>query len=318
MEKEAQFSGFPFLAEVFEENKPKKEDEESEKKAPVLFVSDEDENKEVVEDKEDDDDKTEDESDDDEIYEEETAAAVPEKGFVFKLDFLPGAEKGTVEILEEEPEKEEIDEKTNTPKSAWDWQALGVSNFLGWVHDRFKKIPSYKGSQLSGVERATAYLKRLNSEISKAMSQDYDGEIDVNQLHDARKEIIEGLKRLNEHLKILNEKNQPKSKKAFVESYALTKNAETSTTGRIIVSVPYFISNIARACIESTVQSGHDIEKILNSLDDEYKFDKREKFQVVQLIKDMGYPILLDRINAFKDIKPSEVKESEYMTQYYA
>ena len=45
----------------------------------------------------------------------------------------------------------------------------------------------------------------------------------------------------------------------------------------------------------------------------------REKFQIATLIKDMGYPLLLDRVNFGEDdILPTKPRMSEYLTQYYA
>lgn len=242
------------------------------------------------------------------------------KEYVFKLDTVPGAEADVTEIAEDEvPEVKEGESEKVQVKDDWDWRSRGVAKFLDWLQERFTNVPKHSGQDTTGIERCIAYFKRLNSEISKAMSEDYKREIDAAKAEEARSEIIDGLNRLLERLDKLNSKKFKNKKKAEYDSQQFVKTAETSTTGKIVVTVPYLISNIARACIESTVQGGKDIEDCFEKLSKEYSLDKREEAQVVQLIKDMGYPIMLDRMNPFKDINPSSTKEvSEYQANYYA
>jgi hypothetical protein len=240
--------------------------------------------------------------------------------YVFKLSLVPGADDEEVEEIPEEPV--EMDEKTNTPLDSWDWEGHGgPGKFLNWLQGMFQSIPKHSGQDTTGVERALAYFQRLDTEISRAMKKDYKREIDAAGAEKARSEIETGMERLMERLEKLRAKKfkrYQKSKKAS-DAFGLVKEAETSTTGKIIISVPYLISNIARTCIESTVQGGRDMEEAFTKLAEDYKLDKREKFQVAQLIKDMGYPILLDRLN-FGDEKltPSAPGIKEHMQQYYA
>jgi hypothetical protein len=50
----------------------------------------------------------------------------------------------------------------------------------------------------------------------------------------------------------------------------------------------------------------------------EYKLDRREKVQVIQLIKDMGYPLVLDRLRVFEGKLEMNNPEGEFTSQFYA
>jgi hypothetical protein len=249
------------------------------------------------------------------IEEVEEPKAAP-KEYIFKLDVIPGAE-----IQEDEPEIEEDKEnvaqeiKEEQPVDEFDWRSRGLCHFLDWLQERFETIPKHSGRDTTGVERALAYFERLNIEISKAMKQDYKREIDAAKAEEARSQILKGIELLNKRLKGLLQK---KFKKSAALGNKLVKTAETSTTGNIVVTVDYLISHIARTCIEATVQAGRDIEDVFDKLSKEYSLNKREKAQVKQLLRDMGYAYLVDRVNPGKDYQPGSNEVSEYITQYYA
>lgn len=237
-----------------------------------------------------------------------------EREYIFKLAPVPGADDDS--DIEEEI-VEEIDEKTNTPKDEWDWEANGLENFLGWVDKMFKNIPKHSGKDTTGVERTIAFFKKLNSELTRAMIKDYKGLIDAQKLEQARDEIHDAIKRLDERLEKLNKRKY--NKKKAENNQELVKNAETSNIGRQQISVPYLVSVVARACIEATVQGGKDIEDVYAKLVKDFELDKRERYQVVSLLKDFGYPFLFDRVNFESDIESSDsTKPSEFVTQYYS
>jgi hypothetical protein len=243
---------------------------------------------------------------------------VEPKEIFFKLDLIPGAIED--EFIEEE-EPVEIEEEIPEDVDPWDWERQGgTPSFLDWIQRMFEGVPKHSGKDTTGVERALAYFERLDREISNAMKKDYKREIDAAKAEQAREEIEKGITNLIDRLEKLKTKKfrRRRGKKAAFES-SLVKEAETTTTGKIIVTVPYFISNIARACIESVVQAGKDMEECYNKFAKDYDLDNREKFQLATLIKDMGYPVLLDRVNFGEDdILPSKSRVSEYHTQYYA
>ena len=168
-----------------------------------------------------------------------------EGAYTFKLSLVPGADDEEVEEIPEEPV--EMDTKTDTPLDSWDWEGRGgPGKFLGWLQEMFSSIPKHSGQDTTGVERALAYFQRLDTEISRAMKKDYKREIDAAGAEKARSEIENGLERLTERLEKLRSKKfkrYQKSKKAS-SAFGLIKEAETTTTGKIIVTVPYLISNI--------------------------------------------------------------------------
>lgn len=243
------------------------------------------------------------------------------KELFFKLDLVPGASED--EFIEEDKPEEVVEDVPEEPIDPWDWEKQGGPNsFLEWIQKMFQGVPKHSGKDTTGVERALAYFERLDREISTAMKKDFNREIDAAKAEQAREEIEKGMNSLLERLEKLRSKKfrkrKGKGKKAFENNY-LVKEGETTTTGKIIITVPYLISNWARACIEATVQGGKDIEDCFNHFVKKYDLDEREKFQLATLIKDMGYPVLLDRLNfGEEDIIPSKPRVSEYQTQYYA
>lgn len=279
MEKEAQLSNLSFLTEVLEE---------PERDRVVLDLP------------EDFEDKKYDES----------------KEYVFKLELVPGADNDTIEILEDEPVEVKEEEEIK-PKDEWDWETLGGAKFLDWVKDRFSSVPKHSGSDLTGIDRAISYCQKLIGEIRRAVRKDFKREIDTAKADEALSELHKAIERLEDRGNKIESKKFKKSKKADAQ-YKIIKEAETSITGKSYISVPYIVSIIARACIDATVSGGRDMSDCFEKLSAEYKLDKREKLQAVQLIKDMGYPMILDRLNFGKEIKPSEVEVKEYNQQFYA
>ena len=279
MEKEAQLSDLSFLAEVLEE--PEKEN-------VVLEFPERHEDKP--------DDST--------------------KEYVFKLDLVPGSDNDTIEVLEDEP-VEVKEEGSPVPKDEWDWETLGSAKFLDWIKDRFHSVPKHTGVDISGIERAISYLKRLFSEIRAAARKDLKRELDTAKIDNILVEIHKAIERLEDRGNKIESKKFKKNKKSDMQ-YGLIKEADTTITGKSYISVPYIVSIIARACIDATVSGGRDIEECFEKMATEYKLDKREKLQAVQLIKDMGYPMILDRLNFGKEIKPSVNEVKEYNQQFYA
>ena len=213
----------------------------------------------------------------------------------FKLDKVPGAE--TQDDIEDEPEPEKVVEEKKEYDD-WDWEGRGVNQFLQWLQDRLGGVPKHSGYDTTGLERALAYFDRLNTEITRAMRKDYRNEIDAAKAEQAREEIEKGIERLIERLDRLKSKKfnkGKKNKKAEEVAPGIVKTAETSFPGEMSINIPYFISFIARTCIESVVQAGKDLNEMFIKLSKDYDLDKREKAQVICLFKDMGYPLIIDR-----------------------
>ena len=315
MDKAAQFLDFPFLdaphkePEVFEErtiDSPEIENEQKFEDGEVLVtIPDEleltdEEGKEVF---------------------EPTEEVEGKKEYIFKLEPIPGAEISEDEIKEDDDEPVIVEEdKPRQPVDEWDWEGFGgTGKFLDWLQERFTNLPKHSGKDTTGVERAISYFQKLDSVISQAMRKDFKREIDAAKAEEARSEIADGMERLIARLEKLQSKKFKKTKKRANISEQFVKSAATTTTGNMIVMIPYFVSHIARACMDATISGGKDMNECLKKLAKTYNLDKREKIQVVQLLKDMGYPMFLDTMNPFDDAKPSdESKEQDYINQYYA
>jgi hypothetical protein len=226
------------------------------------------------------------------------------------VEELPGAPQGT---KDPEPEIEVADaagpavveEDANDAKKSkkdpkWDWEAHGPTGFITWVKSRCDDVPKHSGYDSAGLERAVAYLERLDGEISRAMRMDLDGELDANQIEKTRAMIDEGISRLHDRLdKVKKVKKSKRTKKKTASEETndlLIKEAQkiTGVSGVMIVA-DLLTSRIARVCINGMVSAGHDIEDLYARQVKEYGLNKREQACVMQLLTDMGYPLRQDR-----------------------
>jgi hypothetical protein len=248
------------------------------------------------------------------------------------LDGIPGAGLEhdlpalVVEEEDSEAEKSDKDDKKSTsdendakkaPKKheKWDWESKGATGFISWIKERIDDVPKHSGMDTSGLERAISYLEKLDSEISKAMRLDLDGDLDANKIEEVRSKIDDGLSRLHDRLdKVKKTKKKYKNKKADLdlEPIGFVKEAQKITGVRgIYVTVPLLISRIARVCINGMVSAGHDIEDLYDRQVKLYKLNTREKAEVMQLLSDMGYPLRQDR--GFMPEDALEVSDSNGM-----
>lgn len=227
--------------------------------------------------------------------------------FSFRLTPLPGSEisveelQAEPEIVVEEPKEETKKDKNEAkdkeekgdPNDKWNWKRHGLAKFFDWVNDRFKSVPKHSGYDTSGLERAIAYLEKLDSEISKAMRSDIDGELDADKIEKAREQIEKGVDSLEERLGRVSKK---KKKKADLVVTEFEKTASpTPFLKGTYVTVPLLISSLARTCINGFVSAGHDLRHTFDHCVDEFKLDKREQTELRQLITDMGYTLRFDR-----------------------
>ncbi len=220
------------------------------------------------------------------------------------IEDLPGAPPGThdpepMEVVEEDnKEKPEDDNDAKKKKDTkWDWEARGPHGFITWVKERCDDVPKHSGYDTAGLERAVSYLEKLDSEISKAMRMDLEGELDANQIEKVRAMIDNGVERLHDRLdKVKKHKKTSRKKKSQVEVDGLVKEAQKITGVQgVFVTVDLLTSRIARVCINGMVSAGHDIEDMFDRQVKYYGLNKREQAQVIQLLEDMGYPFRQDR-----------------------
>lgn len=137
------------------------------------------------------------------------------------VDELPGAPPGPDPVLEVsdeslhvEDEAQAKEKETDPKKEKWDWSKHGPKGFVKWVRERLDAVPKHSGYDSAGLERAMAYMEKLDNEISKAMRMDLDSELDANQVEKIRSQLDEGLARLQSRLdKVKDSKKSGKKKK---------------------------------------------------------------------------------------------------------
>lgn len=224
------------------------------------------------------------------------------------IEELPGApadskdpEEPVMEVLEE-PGPNAVDDneaKKSKKDPKWDWEAHGPTGFIAWVKSRCDDVPKHSGQDTAGLERAIAYLDRLDGEISRAMRMDLDGELDANQIEKVRAMIDDGVARLHDRLdKVKKVKKTKRSKKkAEIEiDNILVKEAQKITGVQgIFVTVDLLTSRIARVCINGMVSAGHDLDDLFDRQVKYYGLDRGQKAAAMQLLSDMGYALRQDR-----------------------
>lgn len=221
------------------------------------------------------------------------------------FDKIPGAPEGAedpveevievVEDKEEDKEEDENDARKGKPAGKWDWKSKGAEGFLEWIKERFANIPKHSGYDSAGLERACSYLDKLDAEISKAMRLDIDGELDANKIEEVRSKIDDGLSRLQDRLNKVKKSKKSTKKKADIEVYDEEIKKEAQKSASIVVTVPLFISTLARILINGTVSAGHDTKDMYNKLCKKYDLKPRERLELMQLMRDMGFPLRGDR-----------------------
>jgi hypothetical protein len=232
----------------------------------------------------------------------------PEQGEDLVIEFigLPGAPNSPEPVIEvddksdegnlEVAEKDSDDTKKSKKSERWDWESKGATGFLAWIKERFDTVPKHSGYDTAGLERAVSYLEKLDSEISKAMRLDLDGELDANKIEEIRAKIEEGIDRLYERLDKIKQSKKTKRKRSDVEISSFIKEAQKITGVKgIYIMAPLFASRIARICINGMVSGGHDIEEMFSKQVKKWKLTDREQAEVMQLLADMGYPLRQDR-----------------------
>ncbi len=223
----------------------------------------------------------------------------PESLGIDNPDPMPMVEEPELVVEEKDNDKDkaDVDPAQTAKNEKWDWSKRGPKGFIAWVKERCDDVPKHSGYDSAGLERAVAYLERLDGEVSKAMRNDIDGELDANQIEKVRAIIDNGIERLQDRLdKVKQSKKKPKKKKANESYDGLVKEAQKITGVQgVFVTVDLLTSHIARVCINGMVSAGHDIEDLFERQASYFNLNKRERAQVIQLLDDMGYAVRRDR-----------------------
>lgn len=215
------------------------------------------------------------------------------------LGDLPGAPANTpdpkefVEVEEKKSEDSSKKDSNSAEDSFWAWDNSNTDKFVGWVKDKFSKVPKHSGYDTSGIERAISFLEKLDAEISKAMRTDLEENLDANCVEEIRKEIEDGIERLYERLEkiVSTKKARKRNKKAETITPELKKyaNSRTYDLKGMYITVPLLIARIARICINAHVSAGHDLAEVYKDQVEKYKLTDREQAEVQQLLMDMGF-----------------------------
>lgn len=204
-----------------------------------------------------------------------------------------------LEVVDSSDSKEdENDAKKSSSKKPpkWDWESKGAQGFISWVKERLSDVPKHSGYDTAGIERAISYLEKLDTEISKAMRLDLDGELDADKIEEVRSKLDDGIERLNDRLdKVKSKRKGKKTKKAELDSSLVKEGQKSTRIDGIVITVPLLISRVARVCINGSVSAGHDMEELFQKQVKAYKLNEREQAEVVQLLADMGHPMRQDR-----------------------
>lgn len=254
-----------------------------------------------------------------EVFEpEETEIVVEELPGVGDLD--PELEKA-LEVVEDESSKEDKKEDKNELKSTskWDWGTKGTEGFVDWIKERLDDVPKHSGYDDAGLQRAVAYLEKVDGEISKAMRNDLDGKLDANKIEKIRAEIDDGVNRLHARLdKIKKKKSSKRSKKAEETAEIIKTAQKVPNIVGIVITVPLFIDKIARVCINSMVSAGHDIEEVAYDQIKKYKLNEREQAELIMHLADLGVPMRRDRGYLLNEEVDQTNGKYDHMSQWQA
>ena len=244
---------------------------------------------------------------------------------VFKLAPLPGSDAeiplevstdSDIEVEEKTTKKDKNDVSTLEVADPWDTKSVKPDGAIEWAKARLQEIPRHDGKQILGIERVLSYLKRVDNEMSKMISGDYLGKIDIAAFEALRREIYDALPRLEK----AKENLMKQYRHSADEKAGIVKEAKQTHVGSIIVTVPLLISTIARTMINGMVSGGHDIENMYAHQVKEYDLSKREQIELTQLLSDMGYFVRRDRLFPPESKEKWDVSDGkgDYASQYYS
>jgi len=229
---------------------------------------------------------------------DDVAEFVEEHGDLKLSDLLPGADISSEDLDDDEDEVET------------DYANDGdLSKFMEYVQEQYPgNIPQHDGRTTVGCERASSFLDRLNSEISKVIREDHDNVLDVQALEDVRVNIMRDILLLKSHLgklkKRLKDEHGKQSEASAIPSWvSVTGDAvefedlkkEASTPRNIVIAVSPFERAISGIMINAHVSGGHPIEEVYDFLSNKYSIDDREELAIMQLCMDSGFHIFKDR-----------------------
>ena len=226
------------------------------------------------------------------------------------------------EELDHYNEEEQEDKDKN-------WLSSGKpEHFVSFLDDEIKRIkrPSDVRGNVCLMERALGQWKRLDNFISKALRNDYDGEVDVSFVDKVRTMVEQNIEELEDMLyniqSLRRNRRQLKrrNRRAEDETDDFVKEAGTPDFAGIQVNISAFERAIVGALINGKVSGGKNIEELYTIAKKKYNIDDRQELAIFQILADFGYPVFKDRIKIGDETIDPESTESEgeWQRQYYA
>lgn len=259
---------------------------------------------------------------------DDVVAFVEEHGDIPLKDLLPGAG-----VSSEDLEDKEVEVETDYINDG------DLSKFMGYVQEQYPgNIPQHDGRTMGGCEKASSFLDRLNSEISKVIREDQGNVLDIEGLEEVRINIMGDILRLKGHFNKLKgrvkDDHQKQSEASAAPSWISSTGAavkfdelkkDASTPRNMVIAVSPFERAISGIMINAHVSGGHPIEEVYGFLSNKYSIDDREELAIMQLCMDSGFHIYKDRgtfsPNSCKDEgeKAEEGKSGvDFMRNYFA
>jgi len=157
-------------------------------------------------------------------------------------DLMPGTDLTVEELNPKEHNEEAPREK--------DWEHDGDHHhFIVYLKNRMSNLPRHSGNTTVGCERAIAYLKELDKEISKAIQSDKDNVIDEGEAENIREMIYDFISKLEtRHGELSSKRSEKYRKKASVK---IAQDVVTRINDGI--NIQYYIE----------VDNGYDLPQML-------------------------------------------------------
>jgi|10_taG_2_1085330.scaffolds.fasta_scaffold00311_12 hypothetical protein len=212
--------------------------------------------------------------------------------------------------------------------------------------------PDKWGSSPSTYQQLLGRLNALDKNITRGLSTDPEGKIQPDQiewLDGVRQKIYEYVDRLvdltaghsaarDNHLKSIRQKHRKKAsdqgKCGICESVLwqdedvglplclsclsddnrkLRKEATTPRFKGLQIVMTPFQRAITGTLINATVSGGHNINEVYGKLKKKYGIDNKEELGIIQLLADLGYPVLKDRV-----LMDDQEGSGEWIKNYHA
>jgi len=201
-----------------------------------------------------------------------------------------------------------------------DWlTSKDPKHFLDFLNKEISRFidPNSTRGNLSLIEQSLGQWKRLNSYISKALREDYDGILDIAIVDSIRTKVERNVDRLEDMLDgiyALKKKRKQLKRRSEDEGSDLVKEAATAP---FLMTITPFQKAISAALINAVVTNGKNIEELWKRTKEKYDMDSREELEMLQILSDMGYPVFKDRLLLGEEVDTTE-NDGEWQKQYYA